>query len=984
MFDGERDGIWLRDEGLELVREWLLDPEVALIGQNVFYDLGVVCAEDESLIPLVFKAIEADRIHDTILRQKIIDNFYGKLKYVWDADKDKFIGSRYDLGTLVMRYFHENIFAKKGLDENGKHTNNDVWRMRYNELDGVPLEEWPQPAIDYAIEDAVYAYKIFMRQEEEIQPEGIPCGLDEDGNHINGWKHVAHAWGLYLETIRGFRTDPVYTLDLEEKLLAELKLWRTIAQDYGRFIRRGKKESKNLKKIRESVSALVANPLLTKKGQVATTREQLRNIPCPVCGDGFDTHLGSDQELELCAEPVDGSASHYIGLWATSEVTRVEKKLSTYIKVLKQGFDVPINPRYNSIIETFRTSSSSPNIQNYPRGGNIRDCVIPRDGWVFGFCDYDTLEMRTLAQTCIDLFGFSDIGAAIDADEDLHVSLASVIRGESYQALFDLYESGDPGVEKERQFCKCFHPDTEVLTPAGWKKIAELVLGDVVGAAVPDGDVVRIEWQNPIALQRLPADELVHLKCEGIDLRVTRDHRMLAYQAYKPFEETTPEELPKKRGWYNTGKAPGGDWSPDEKLLRLAVAAQADGSLSGHQIRFGFTKQRKIERMRELLQGIPHREGARADGATEFFVFGNSDYPSGRRTEKGIADQVVALLSNKQFDQRWLGLSDKSREIVLDEARYWDATSTGKLRSYIYTTTQLINAEILQLIATLSGRKTALRHDGRVWALTIRDHKTRRNDRSRGDNLKAEIIPYKGEVVCLSVPSSYVVVRDGGIPVVTGQCGNYGLAGGMGEDTLIDYARIGYDIIVTKPKAKELYNGFRTRWSEMPLYFDYISKLVNRDKGYIKHQVYNRSGCVRGRVSYTAGCNGNFQHLAAMGAKDANYYVAKECYTMPTSPLFGCRPWLFAHDEIGLEIPIFAVGYEGAHLAMKRLQEIMISAMKFWCPDVAIGASPAMSWRWIKGAKAVYTDGLLVPSRKEGKKWIPDLRDEYEFQRMAA
>jgi len=28
----------------------------------------------------------------------------------------------------------------------------------------------------------------------------------------------------------------------------------------------------------------------------------------------------------------------------------------------------------------------------------VRDCWVPRPGYVFGFCDYDTLEMRTLAQ----------------------------------------------------------------------------------------------------------------------------------------------------------------------------------------------------------------------------------------------------------------------------------------------------------------------------------------------------------------------------------------------------------------------------------------------------------------------------------------------------------------------------------------------------------------------------------------------------------
>ena len=105
-------------------------------------------------------------------------------------------------------------------------------------------------AVQYAIDDAVWAYKIFMEQEEELAPEGLWCGV-EDGQPVNGWKHVAHAWALYLQSIRGFRTDPEYTLELEAELQEEMAGWRKLAQDYGRFVRKGKKESKNLKKIRD-------------------------------------------------------------------------------------------------------------------------------------------------------------------------------------------------------------------------------------------------------------------------------------------------------------------------------------------------------------------------------------------------------------------------------------------------------------------------------------------------------------------------------------------------------------------------------------------------------------------------------------------------------------------------------------------------------------------------------------------------------------
>ncbi len=129
----------------------------------------------------------------------------------------------------------------------------------------------------------------------------------------------------------------------------------------------------------------------------------------------------------------------------------------------------------------------------------------------------------------------------------------------------------------------------------------------------------------------------------------------------------------------------------------------------------------------------------------------------------------------------------------------------------------------------------------------------------------------------------------------------------------------------------------------------------------------------RGDVSYSAACNGNFQHLAAKGAKMAVYEVARECYVDAGSPLFGCRPFLFAHDEIGMEIPYDAIGPKAAHEALARLEQIMVDAMKFWCPDVPIGVSGAMARRWFKGAEAVTQKGIVVPCKPEGRGWVADL-----------
>jgi hypothetical protein len=637
-YDGENDGILLRDEGLAWLREKLLDPDVHLIGQNVFYDLGVPCAEDPSFLPLVFDAIDAGRIHDTILRQKVIDNFHGQLKYVWNEEKKKFDGQRFDLASLVWRHFKVNLFAKKDGEKNP-----DIWRLRYNELDGVPLEEWPKDAIDYAIDDSVWAYRIFMEQEKELAPEGMPSQVNLVGS----------AWALDLAASWGFRTDRERTLQLEAELLEELATWRQVAQECGRFVRKGVKQSKNLNKIREEVAKRVERPHLTKKGQIATTREQLREVPCPVCGEDFDAHNKDG------FQPCETDDIKVIGLWATSEVTRVEKKLSTYVKVLKQGFDVPINCRYNPIIETFRTSSSGPNVQNWPRSG-IRHCIVPRDGWVYAFCDLDTVEMGTLAQVCIDLFGYSKLADAINEGKDLHLYFASKLLQISYEECVARFKAKDPEIH---------------------------------------------------------------------------------------------------------------------------------GS----------------------------------DGARQF--------------------SKIAL---------------------------------------------------------------------------------------------------------------------------------YGYSGGMGVDAFIDYAKTAYGMIVDRSLAERLHGEYREHF-EMHDYFEHCSNLVGQE-GYCKFMVFPRSGLVRGRVRYTAVCNSPFQHLAAMMAKGALYQTTKECYDPRLeSPLYGCRPVVFMHDEIIMEIPEEALGKEATSAAALRLQEIMVESAREWAPDINIGATVAMARSWLKGVDPVFDGEYLVPAKKTGKEWVPDL-----------
>jgi hypothetical protein len=308
---------------------------------------------------------------------------------------------------------------------------------------------------------------------------------------------------------------------------------------------------------------------------------------------------------------------------------------------------------------------------------------------------------------------------------------------------------------------------------------------------------------------------------------------------------------------------------------------------------------------------------------------------------------------------------------------------------YRYSSSIRQNVEVLQAMATLQGKKTrqTVEHDTDVsvedqqnpphYSLSIKDHHL-----TRGGNVSVEKIPYEGRVYCLSVPSTYVLVRDGGIPVIAGQCVNFGYPGGLGWEKMIAYARTSYGVNFTETESKALKEKWYQKWPEMRLYHKDFGRLaVNGDFKIIQLV----SGRHRGGCGYCSGLNSLFQGRTADGAKRAGFLIARECYLArpyPTveehlarglkvdeqgaplpSPLYGSRTCLFVHDEFVIEAPI-----DRAPKATRRLSEVMIMGMREYVADVNVKAEAVLCERWYKGAEPVYgPDGELVPWRPEVK-----------------
>jgi len=86
-----------------------------------------------------------------------------------------------------------------------------------------------------------------------------------------------------------------------------------------------------------------------------------------------------------------------------------------------------IHPRYNSIVNTGRTSCSKPNFQQLPRLGGIREMFRAKKDHVLIITDYSTLELCTLAQVLKNQYGESIMGDLINEGRDLHRYYASTL-----------------------------------------------------------------------------------------------------------------------------------------------------------------------------------------------------------------------------------------------------------------------------------------------------------------------------------------------------------------------------------------------------------------------------------------------------------------------------------------------------------------------------------------------------------------------------
>lgn len=308
----------------------------------------------------------------------------------------------------------------------------------------------------------------------------------------------------------------------------------------------------------------------------------------------------------------------------------------------------------------------------------------------------------------------------------------------------------------------CYSEDTYIYTNSGWKLFKDLTNEDLVAQVLDDGSY---EFVKPIKyVEQEYCGAMHHFKdFHGkVDILVTPNHRMVIQQGGK--DRVVTANMLKSKGhcgqkMYRSATAKKSEISLSD-LDRIRIAFQADGSYqsAGNSIRFSFAKERKIKRLKMLLDNIK----------ASYKIYELSD----NRVEFNV--KLDSNLFSK--DLSWVNTADLSEDWCkqfIEEVSHWDSCVRNSGRIKFDSTTKSV-VDVVEQIAMSAGYGVMLsvyednrkEHFSTLYTLNILKSNT-----IGGQSWTNNLVNYTGKVYCVQVPTGKILVKRNRCILV---CGNSG------------------------------------------------------------------------------------------------------------------------------------------------------------------------------------------------------------------
>lgn len=315
----------------------------------------------------------------------------------------------------------------------------------------------------------------------------------------------------------------------------------------------------------------------------------------------------------------------------------------------------------------------------------------------------------------------------------------------------------------------CVDCDTEYFNGKQWKKISDYTEGEKVLQYNPDGTASLV---LPEKFYKKESEKLWKVTTRRMEMVISENHNVVYYSTgknhkllTKPFKEIREAYIKNSQGF--CGNVPktfyynGDGVDLPECMIRLMVAIFADGSFrnSSNQCYMGLQKERKIKRLKKLLDecNIEYRI------KNNFFIF---DAP----------------FNCKHYPSEWYNMSNQQLLVVLDEMKYWDGTQFEKDHKPSFTTNNKEDADFIQFAYVATGNPAYITTRNRIGKKNYcKDHwiETKNLSYTVCSGIKSTIAslrnikiePYKtkdGYMYCFTMPSSMWVMRRNNKTIVTG------------------------------------------------------------------------------------------------------------------------------------------------------------------------------------------------------------------------
>lgn len=530
--------------------------------------------------------------------------------------------------------------------------------------------------------------------------------------------------------------------------------------------------------------------------------------------------VGVEVLSEYISHPVIADLLQY------KKLTKLETFINSWEDLQVEG---RIYPSFNITARTGRTTCNNPNLQQVPQKGAVRNLIEAKEGYTIISCDYSQAELRVASW----FSGDENMQKAYKSGSDLHQSTKELIYGDK---LIDPEVDHD-GAKRQRTNSKaCFSGDTEILTKQGFVRFDNY--DGIEEVAQYNMDTKEISYVKPYDFRMIPSTPVCSYENENTSLRLTPNHECLVVNAKGNVIKQSFESLAghgqTKYKWINAGYYQyDKSLFIDDMFTRLLASFVADGSYTSTMttVRWGFTKKRKADRLKYILEALSIPYKYQKEGSLETDTFYVNDF------------NTLSLM--KRFCSKDKTLSDYALKelnpiVYLEEAQYWDGY-VNRTQLIQVSSSNKRTLEIMQIMAIQSGIRARLikkvderRSKKASYVLSYNFNKSPYSVfESRSIDTRTHHHATHN-VWCVTVPEHNIVIRRNGKVSIQGNC-NFGLVYGAMPQTLVSYVK-NWGINMELSEAKELHKAFFKAYPKLLDFYKRCKNFTVRN-GYIESPI---------------------------------------------------------------------------------------------------------------------------------------------------